>query len=183
MENTLLVAIQQTDDQIKKSLSNPQIEGATPLDVSLKWTPLTLLLISDAVNLKTKNSFKQHALHVIIAEAILNATMLPVKRVVNRERPNGHPRSFPSGHATTSFLSSQILYEELKESNPALSYSGYAISFVTCLLRLYHNKHWFSDVATGALLGIFSAKLSGKLINRITQKQTKKYLKPGNLVM
>ena len=182
MENTLLVSIQQSDVQIQKRLSNPSITGATPFDTSLKWTPLALLLIADVVGLKTKHDFKQHALSVIIAEAMLNATMLPVKKAINRERPNGYPKSLPSGHAATGFLSSQILYEELRGNNPALSYSGYALSFVTCFLRLYHNKHWFSDVAAGALLGVVSAKLSGKLINRLKNKQAN-YLKPGNLVM
>ena len=112
MENAMLVAIQQTDVQIRNKISNSGTNGATPLDARLKWTPLTLLLIADVVGLKTKDNFRQHALRVIIAEAILNATMLPIKKAVNRERPNGDFKSFPSGHAATGFLSSQILYDE-----------------------------------------------------------------------
>lgn len=168
MENTLLGAIQQADVQIKNDVSNPHTKGATPLDTGLKWTPLMLLVISIMRGLKSKGTAKQQVLNFLIAEAILNTIMLPVKKAVNRKRPNGNLRSFPSGHAATGFLSSQILFEELKGSNRALSYSGYAISSVTCSLRLYHNKHWFSDVITGALLGVLSAKLSGKIVNRIT---------------
>ena len=55
----------------------------------------------------------------------------------------------------------------MDEEDANILYRFITFSFVTCLLRLYHNKHWFSDVATGALLGVLSAKLSGKLINLI----------------
>src|SRR4051812_31215194 len=130
MENRWLLAIQQTDVRIQNSLSDPPAKGASALDTGFKWIPLAALLIADLLGLKTKNKFKQHVLCVVVAEAILNVTMLPIKKVVNRERPNGDGKSFPSGHAATGFLSSQILYEELKENYPALSYSGYVVSCV-----------------------------------------------------
>jgi len=182
MKNTLLHQIQQTDVDIERYLSNPCTKKSTPLDTGLKWAPLTVLLVLDAASYKTKSSFKQHALNFIVAEVILNAAMLPVKKIFNRKRPNGQAESFPSGHAATGFLSSQILYEELRENNAALSYSGYTLSFVTCLLRLYHKKHWFSDVAAGALLGIFSAKASSKFIYR-KHNRANKYLRTGQLLM
>src|SRR3954454_11871704 len=99
MENSLGIGIQQIDVRIQNNLPGTQTKDATPLDTGLKWTPLTLLLIADIVGLKTRNNFKQHALRFIIAEAILNVTLLPVKKAVNRERPNGNPKSFPSGHS------------------------------------------------------------------------------------
>jgi len=183
MENYLLDTLQQTDGQIQNMLPLSVTKSPTPLDTSLKWTPLALLVISDAVGLKTKNKLKQQVVHFIVAEAILNAILLPVKKAVNRERPNGDHKSFPSGHAATGFLGSDILHQELIESYPVASFSGYALSFVTCGLRLYHKKHWFSDVATGALLGILSAKLAGKGLKQVKKSHGNKHLNPGNLLM
>ncbi len=102
---------------------------------------------------------------------ILNAAIRPLKKSMNRIRPNGDSKSFPSAHTATGFLASEILYQELKENYPALKHSGYALSIVTGWLRLYHNKHWFSDVIGGALMGTLLGKISGKLIDNVKRKQ------------
>lgn len=102
---------------------------------------------------------------------MLNAAVQPLKKSVNRIRPNGNFKSFPSAHTATGFLASEILYQELKENYPVLKHSGYALSIVTGWLRLYHNKHWFSDVVGGALIGVLFGKISGRLIDNLKRKQ------------
>src|SRR3954471_19605208 len=132
MKNAFLDLIQQADSKIEDKLPATGAKKATPMDTGLKWAPLTILLVADSSGVKTKSSFKQQALRVIVAEAILNVILMPLKNIVNRERPVGNSESFPSGHSATGFLCSQVLYEELKESNAALTYSGYTLSFTTC---------------------------------------------------
>src|SRR5690349_22769192 len=38
--------------------------------------------------------------------------------------------------------------------------SGYAVAAATGYLRMYNNKHWFSDVMAGAGIGIASTKIA-----------------------
>ena len=78
-----------------------------------------------------------------------------VKFATNRTRPNGDPRSFPSGHASTSFAIAMVLQEHFgwKAGLPAFAAATY-----TGLSRLADNQHWASDVVFGAALGMASGR-------------------------
>ena len=78
-----------------------------------------------------------------------------IKFATNRTRPNGDPRSFPSGHATASFAAAMVLQEHFgwKAGVPAFAMGAY-----TCFTRLTDNQHWLSDVVFGAALGMVSAR-------------------------
>ena len=52
-----------------------------------------------------------------------------------------------------------MLYNEFENSSPALALSGYAFAATTGSFRMLNNKHWLSDVLTGAGIGIASAEL------------------------
>jgi membrane-associated phospholipid phosphatase len=79
-----------------------------------------------------------------------------VKFAVGRERPNGDPRSFPSGHASSSFATAVILQRHYgwKAGVPA-----FAAAVYTAASRVTVAKHWVSDVAFGAALGMQSARV------------------------
>jgi membrane-associated phospholipid phosphatase len=78
-----------------------------------------------------------------------------LKYSVNRERPNGDPRSFPSGHASAVFSTAAVLSQHygLKLGVPA-----YALATYTATSRLSDNKHWLSDTVFGAVLGATSGR-------------------------
>jgi membrane-associated phospholipid phosphatase len=68
--------------------------------------------------------------------------------------------SFPSGHTTTAFAAAAAVTSETYEWWPKsvwviapLMYGG---ATTVGLSRMYHNKHWASDVALGAGIGTFS---------------------------
>jgi membrane-associated phospholipid phosphatase len=68
--------------------------------------------------------------------------------------------SFPSGHATSAFALAAALASESRTKWPDQWWSAWLIgpalyggATVVGLSRLYHNKHWASDVALGALIG------------------------------
>jgi len=77
------------------------------------------------------------------------------KYTVDRTRPNGDPRSFPSGHAAATFATAMVLQDHYgwKVGVPFFAASTY-----TALSRLTVNKHWASDVTFGAFVGIASAR-------------------------
>jgi membrane-associated phospholipid phosphatase len=69
-------------------------------------------------------------------------------------------QSFPSGHTTTAFAAAAAVTSEIRRLHPkALPYVAtvmYGGATLVGLSRMYHNKHWASDVALGAAIGTFS---------------------------
>jgi hypothetical protein len=78
-----------------------------------------------------------------------------IKYVADRTRPNGDPRSFPSGHASTSFATAMVLEEHYgwKLGLPAFLAAAY-----TGASRVVANQHWTSDVVFGAAVGMASGR-------------------------
>ena len=82
-----------------------------------------------------------------------------LKRIINKERPNGGSYSYPSGHTTAAFTGAAFIEKRygLKAGVPAYilaSYVGWS--------RVYSKHHDNYDVAAGALLGIGSAYIFTK---------------------
>ena len=82
------------------------------------------------------------------------------KIVVGRLRPGSETdhSSFPSGHTETAFVAAEFLHQEYKAQSVWISVGGYATATLVGVSRVYHNKHWVSDVVTGAGIGILSTK-------------------------
>ena len=78
-----------------------------------------------------------------------------LKYSVNRTRPNGDPRSFPSGHATAAFATATVLEEHYGWK---LGLPMYAVAAYVGAERVTQQKHWPSDVVFGAALGIISGR-------------------------
>jgi membrane-associated phospholipid phosphatase len=66
--------------------------------------------------------------------------------------------SMPSGHSTMAFALATSLSDDIHR--PWASVGLYGLATATAWSRVSDNRHWFSDVATGALIGITSAKLA-----------------------
>lgn len=69
-------------------------------------------------------------------------------------------QSFPSGHTTTAFAAAAAVTSEMRRLYPGsvwyvapVLYGGASL---VGLSRMYHNKHWASDVVLGAAIGTFS---------------------------
>src|SRR5262252_140837 len=78
-----------------------------------------------------------------------------LKYSVNRTRPNGDPRSFPSGHATAAFATATVLQEHYGWK---LGLPMYAAAAYVAAERVTERKHWPSDVVFGAALGTISGR-------------------------
>src|SRR5690606_29011205 len=68
--------------------------------------------------------------------------------------------SFPSGHTATAFAGAEFLLQEYKDKSIWYGISGYVVATGTGLMRIYNNRHWLTDVAAGAGIGILSTKIA-----------------------
>jgi membrane-associated phospholipid phosphatase len=70
---------------------------------------------------------------------------------------NGDRQSFPSGHATSAFAAAAAVTAETgtwwPKSTWVIGPLMYGGATMVGLSRMYHNKHWASDVVLGAAIG------------------------------
>jgi membrane-associated phospholipid phosphatase len=66
--------------------------------------------------------------------------------------------SLPSGHAAVAFAMATSLADDIHR--PWATVGLYGMASAVAWSRVNDNRHWFSDVAAGALVGITSAKLA-----------------------
>ena len=90
-----------------------------------------------------------------------------IKTAAGRSRPyvgkgnmDWHPvkfntdqTSFPSGHATLAFAISSVMANYLE--NIYWKVGWYSIAALVGTARIYHDKHWLSDVVMGSAIGYF----------------------------
>jgi membrane-associated phospholipid phosphatase len=93
---------------------------------------------------------------VLRAQIVAQTVTGVLKKTAQRERPDGSDlRSFPSGHTSVSFASATVLQRELgwKVGIPA-----YAAASYVAMARIEKKKHFLSDVAFGAAIGVLAGR-------------------------
>lgn len=76
--------------------------------------------------------------------------------------------SFPSGHSELSFAVATIVASEYHDKR-WVQVVAYSLAGLTALSRIHDDRHWASDVVTGAALGI----ANGRLIYKLNSKTRK----------
>ena len=73
---------------------------------------------------------------------------------------NANRQSFPSGHTTAAFAAASAVVSEAERAWPhhfwLVAPAMYGGATLVGISRMYHDKHWASDVALGAAIGTFS---------------------------
>jgi len=129
-------------------------------DVS-QYVPSLAVYGLNALGIKGKNNFKDRTIILGTASLIMGSTVNVMKKSTAIERPDGSNKlSFPSGSTAISFMGAEFLYQEYKDVSIWYGVSGYLVATGTGFLRMHNNKHWFTDVVTGAGIGILSTKIA-----------------------
>ncbi len=66
--------------------------------------------------------------------------------------------SFPSGHTTAAFSAATVFAVEYR-NKPYIPIIAYSMATLVGISRITENKHWTTDVLTGAALGYLTGKL------------------------
>ncbi|MDQ2751582.1 MAG: phosphatase PAP2 family protein [Bacteroidota bacterium] len=167
MKNNILQPIQKADKHIKRHYVKQNRNGSTSWDTCLKGAPLVAFVASNLFRTEIKKELKEDIIKAAVGELILKAAVQSLKKVYQRRRPNGGDQSFPSAHTATSFLGSELLRQKCQNEHFVIACAGFTASAGVMALRLYHNRHWFSDLVCGAIIGVLSARLSHKLVHKV----------------
>jgi membrane-associated phospholipid phosphatase len=92
---------------------------------------------------------------LVRAQLLAQGTTQAIKLAVGRTRPDGTSHSFPSGHSSTMFATATVLQRHFgwKAGVPA-----YAAATYVAAGRVQTKRHYLSDVAFGAALGVVAGR-------------------------
>ncbi len=136
-----------------------------PYDDYMQFAPAVGVYGFDLIGLKAKHNFRDRTIIMATSFLIMGTMVQVMKSSTHVLRPDGsNLKSFPSGHTATAFVGAHILFKEYKDTSPWIGVGGYAVALATGTLRVMNKKHWVSDVAAGAGIGILSAELGYALL-------------------
>lgn len=90
------------------------------------------------------------------AQILAQTVTAAIKHTAKRQRPDGTQYSFPSGHSSVSFASATVLQRHFGWRTGALAYG--AATYVA-VSRIQEERHFLSDVAFGAAIGIVAGRV------------------------
>lgn len=158
-----------------KNEINEHIDKKFTIDDFSQYSAFLSVYALNAAGVKGKNNFKDRTIILASAYLIMGTTVNVIKMTGNEMRPDGTSNnSFPSGHTATAFMGAEFLYQEYKDVSVWYGISGYLVAAGTGFFRMYNDRHWFSDVAAGAGIGILSTKIAYWLHPVISKKIFKK---------
>lgn len=130
-------------------------------DDYLQWAPLALTYGLKATGYQGRSQWGRMLVSNAFSGLIMAGIVNGIKYTAKEERPDGSTsNSFPSGHTATAFMAATILHKEYGLTR-SLWYSvgGYTVATGIATFRVMNNRHWVSDVLTGAGIGILSTEL------------------------
>jgi len=146
----------QIRDEVKEDIDNK-----ITVDDFSQYAPAASVYALNVLGIQSKNNFKDRTMIMATSYIIMTGTVLGLKSLTHEMRPDGTSNnSFPSGHTATAFAGAEFLWQEYKDVSPWYGVVGYVVATGTGLFRVYNNRHWITDVAAGAGIGILSTKLA-----------------------
>ena len=134
----------------------------------LQYGPAALMVGLKTAGYESRSSCGRMLVSDAFSIGAMALTVNGLKYTVQRLRPDGSRRnSFPSGHTATAFMTATMLHKEYGWRSPWFSIGGYTAAAITGVSRLLNNKHWMTDIAAGAAIGIGSVHLGYFLTDKI----------------
>lgn len=153
--------LRQVNHKVHREISMEDPQKRLRIDDYLQYAPAVAVYGLNVAGVKGLNNFRDRTLIYLISDIVLNVAVSGGKKATRQLRPDeSNYLSFPSGHTAHAFASAEFMRQEYKHLSPWYGYAGYAVAVATGYLRMYNNRHWLSDVAAGAGVGIASTKFA-----------------------
>lgn len=162
-----------SEDDHFRSLRNDYLPRfSRHADNYLQYAPAALMLTLKATGVEGRSSWGRMLVSDATAALLMGATVNTLKQTTHVMRPDGsNAHSFPSGHTATAFMTATMLTKEYGHRSPWIGIGAYTTAAATGLMRMANNKHWLSDVMTGAGIGILSTELGYYLADLIFKER------------
>lgn len=133
-----------------------------------QYAPAAVMVGLKACGYKGRSTWGRMLVSDAFSVASMAILVNGVKYSVRRLRPDESAHnSFPSGHTATAFMTATMLHKEYEGRSPWFSIGGYALATLTGVSRVLNNRHWLTDVAAGAAIGIGSVHLGYFITDKI----------------
>ena len=146
--------------EVRDFLNEWRGDHRTEVDDYLQYVPLASIYGLSLLGAEAKHNYVDRTLELATSYLALGAIVNGIKYTVREPRPDGSSNnSFPSGHTATTFMGAELVRIEYGEEHPWLAVGAYTIATTVGVLRVYNERHWFTDVFAGAGVGILSARI------------------------
>lgn len=160
---------------IQKKVWNSGNHNTTSIDNYLQYMPALTAYGLHIVGVKGAHSLKEKSKRFLLAQMLTGLTVFPVKRLTHQLRPDGSGNtSFPSGHTAFAFCCATFLQKEYGAQSLWYGVAGYTAAIATGYLRMYNNRHWFSDIVAGAGVGILATQAAYWISPRVLSRKKNK---------
>lgn len=163
--------IREIDHRIHNEMTQHYPSFRSPIDNYLQFAPTVGVYALNLAGVKGKNTFIDRTILLVMSEAIFYGMTAFLKETTGRLRPDESNRlSWPSGHAGNAFTSAEFMAQEFSGRSPWYGVAAYSFATTTAVLRVYNDKHWFSDIVAGAGFGIIATKTAYYIYPTIRKK-------------
>ena len=133
-----------------------------------QYAPAAVMVGLKACGYKGRSTWGRMLVSDAFSAASMAVIVTGMKHTVKRLRPDeSASNSFPSRHTATAFMTATMLHKEYEGRSPWFSIGGYALATLTGVSRVLNNRHWITDVAAGAAIGIGSVHLGYFITDKI----------------
>jgi hypothetical protein len=137
------------------------IDDKFTIDDFSQYAPAIAVYGLNLFGVEGKNNFRDRSIILGTSYLLMGTWVTVMKKTTHIQRPDKSGfNSFPSGHTATAFASAEFLWQEYKDVSFWYGISGYIVATGTGFFRIYNDKHWLTDVAMGAGIGILSTKIA-----------------------
>lgn len=141
-------------------------------DDYLQYLPAAVMLGMKLGGVEGRSSWGRMLASDAFSALLMGSVVYSLKQTTHVMRPDGsNDHSFPSGHTATAFMTATMLAKEYGHKSPWIGIGAYSVATATGLMRMANNKHWLSDVLTGAGVGILSTELGYYLADLIFKEK------------
>lgn len=161
------------EDSHFRSLRNDYLpQFHSHVDDYLQFSPAIVMLGMKTFGMESRSSWERMLVSDAFSALLMGGVVNTLKQTTHVMRPDGsNNHSFPSGHTATAFMTATMLTKEYGHKSPWIGIGAYTVASATGLMRIANNKHWLSDVLTGAGIGILSTEVGYYLADLIFKEK------------